>query len=90
MQFISKFNKAFRFFLCVIDSYSKYAWVVPLNDKKEITTINAFQNILDKSNRKPNKIWVDNNTSMKSVLQNNGIEIYLTHKCWKIHYNIKE
>ena len=34
MQLISTFNKGTRFLLCVIDIYSKYAWVVPLKDKK--------------------------------------------------------
>ena len=34
MQLISKFNKGFRFLLCVIDIFSKYTWVVPLKDKK--------------------------------------------------------
>ena len=34
-------------------------WVIPLKDKKGITIINAFQKILDESNCKPNKIWVD-------------------------------
>ena len=34
MQLLSKFNKGFRFLLCVIDIYSKYAWVFPLKDKK--------------------------------------------------------
>ena len=47
MQFISKFNKGFRFLLSVIDIYSKYAWIFPLKDKKRITITNAFQNILD-------------------------------------------
>ena len=56
MQLISKFNKRFRFLLRVIDIYSKYAWVVPLKDKKGISIANAFQSILKKSNRKPNKI----------------------------------
>ena len=42
----------------VIDVFSKYAWVVPLKDKKGITITNAFQKILKESNRKPNKIWV--------------------------------
>ena len=37
MQLISKFNKEIRFFLCVIEVYSKYAWVIPLKDKKGIT-----------------------------------------------------
>ena len=56
MQLISKFNKGFRFLLCVIDIYSKYAWVVPLKDKKGVSIVNTFQNILNKSNRKPSKI----------------------------------
>ena len=59
MQSISKFNKGFRFLLCVIDIFSKYAWIIPLKDKKGISIVNTFQKILDDSNRKPNKIWVD-------------------------------
>ena len=59
MQLISKFNKGFAFVLCVIDIFSKYSWVVPLKDKKGLSIVNAFQVILDKSGRKPNKIWVD-------------------------------
>ena len=59
MQLINKFNKGIRFLLCVIDIFSKYAWVVPLKDKKGISIVNAFQKILKESNRKPNKIWVD-------------------------------
>ena len=42
MQLIHKFKKGFRFLLCVIDIYSKYAWVIPLEDKKGITITNAF------------------------------------------------
>ena len=45
MQLISKFNKGFRFLLYVIDIYSKYAWVVPLKDKKGITITSDFQKI---------------------------------------------
>ena len=67
MQLISKFNKGFRLLLCVFDIFSKYAWVVPLKDEKSISIVNAFQKILDDSDRsetkskgrKPNKIWVD-------------------------------
>ena len=49
MQLLSKFNKGFRFLLCVIDIFSKYAWVVPLKDKKGISIANAFQKILKES-----------------------------------------
>ena len=47
------------FLLCVIDIFSKYAWVIPLKDKKGVSIVDAFQKILDMSGRKPNKIWVD-------------------------------
>ena len=47
MQLISKFNKGFRFSLCVIDIFSKYAWVVPLKDKKGVSIVDAFQKILN-------------------------------------------
>ena len=56
MQLISKFNEGIRFLLCVIGVYSKCAWVIPLKDRKGISITNAFQKILDESNRKPNKI----------------------------------
>ena len=39
--------------------FSKYARVLLLKDKKEITIVNAFQKSLDSSSRKPNKIWAD-------------------------------
>ena len=84
MQLISKFNKGFRFLLCVIDIFSKYAWVVPLKDKKGITITNAFQKILKESNRKLNKIWVDKgrefyNSSIKKWLKDNNIKMYSIH-----------
>ena len=56
MQSISKYNKGIRYLLCVIDLFNKHAWVVPLNDKKGVTIVNAFQSILDNLKRKPNKI----------------------------------
>ena len=46
MQLISEFNKGFRFLLCIIDVFSKYAWVIPLKDKKGVSIVNAFQKIL--------------------------------------------
>ena len=70
MQLIGKFYKGFRFLLCVIDIYSKYPWVIALKSKKGIKITNAFQKILNESNRKLNKIWLDKgsefyNRSMK-------------------------
>ena len=59
MQLISIFDNGIRFLSCVIDIFSKYAWVIPLKNKKGITITNAFQKTLDKSNCKSYEIWVD-------------------------------
>ena len=72
MQLISNFDKGFRFLLCVIDIFRKYAWVVPLKDKKGVTIVDAFQKILDDSDRKPNKIWVDKGSEFTIILLKNG------------------
>ena len=84
MQLISKFNKGFRFLLCAIDIFSKYAWVVPLKDKKGVSIVDALQKILDKSGRKPKKIWVDKgsgfyNNSFEKWLKDNDIEMCSIH-----------
>ena len=39
MQSLSKYNKGIRYLLCAIDLFSKYAWVVPLRDKRGITIV---------------------------------------------------
>ena len=86
MQLISKFNKGFRFSLRVIDIFSKYAQVIPLKDKKGISIVNAFQKILDRSERKPNKIWVDKGSEFTIILLKNGSKVMIL-KC--IQYIMK-
>ena len=58
MQSLSKYSKRVKHLLCAIDLFSKYAWVVPLKDKKGMTIVNSFQKIISKG-RKPNKICFD-------------------------------
>ena len=90
MQSLSKYNKGDKYLMCAIDLFSKYAWVVPLKDKKETSIVNAFKKIISKESkaeskgpRKPIKIWVDQgskfyNQSFKDFLKINNIEMYLT------------
>ena len=59
MQSLSRKNKGIKYLLCAIDLYSKYAFIIPLKDKKGISIVNAFNKIIKQSNRKPNKVWVD-------------------------------
>ena len=80
---LSKKNKGVKYLLCAIDLFSKYAFVVPLKDKKGISIVNAFDKIIKQSNRKPNKICVDQgrefyNHVFKRWLSDNDIIMYST------------
>ena len=86
MLLISKYNKGIRYLLCIIDLFSKYAWIVSLKDKKGVSIVNAFRSILDRSKRKPKekKIWVDQgsefyNSYFKKWLKDNDINMYSTY-----------
>ena len=86
MESLSKYNKGNKYLLCAIDLFSKYAWVVPIKDKKGTSIVNAFKKIISKG-RKPNKIWVDEggefyNNSFKDFLKK------ITLKC--IQHLMKE
>ena len=79
----SKYNKGMKYLLCAIDTFSKYAWVVPLKDKRGINIAKAFQKIISKG-RKPNKIWADEgggfyNNLLKMFLKINNIEMHSTY-----------
>ena len=50
MQSLSKYNKGVKYILCAIDLFSKYAWVVPMKDKKSVSIVDAFQKILKEFN----------------------------------------
>ena len=64
------------------DWFSKYAWVIPLKNKRGTSIVNAFQKIISEG-RKPNKIWTDQgsefyNNSFKDFLKMNNIEMHST------------
>ena len=78
MQSLSKYNKGIKYLLCSIDLFSKYAWVISIKYKKGVNIVDAFQKILDDSNKKPSKIWVDKGSefysnSFKKWLKDNDI-----------------
>ena len=52
-------NRSVKYLLCVTDVFTKYAWVKPLKNKKSKAVINGFIKIVNESNRKPNKLYVD-------------------------------
>ena len=68
------------FLLCVINIYSKNAWVIPLKNKKELQILMLFRKFYMNQNVNQIKIWVDKgsefyNRSMKSFLQNSNVEM---------------
>ena len=83
MQSLSKYNKGNKYLLCSIDLFSKYAWVISVKDKKGVSIINAIKKLISEG-RKPNKIWVDQdsefyNNSFKDFLEMKNIEVYSTY-----------
>ena len=76
-------NKGFRYMLNIIDVFSKYAWSIPLKDKKGTTVAQSFKYIVKQSGRIPKHIWVDKgkefyNKNMNDWLQENNIIRYST------------
>ena len=85
MQSLSRKKKGIKYFLCAIDLYSKYAFVMPLKDKKGISIVNGFNKIIKQCKRKPNKIWVEQgsefyNNVFKKCLSDNDIIMYSTYR----------
>ena len=79
MQVISKYNKEIRILLYLIDSFSKYAWVIPFW-KKGINIANGFLSIIVGLERKPNRISVDQGSefyskSFKNLSEDNDIKM---------------
>ena len=79
---MSKYNKGFKYLLCATDLFSKYVWVIPIKDKKGTSIVDAFKKIISQE-RKPKKIWVDQdsefyNNTFKHFLKMINIEIYST------------
>ena len=75
MKSLRKYNKENKYLLRAIDLVSKYAWLIPIKDKKETSIINAFEKIISKGRRKPNKISLDQvsefyNKSFKGIFEN--------------------
>ena len=89
MQSLSRKNKGIKYLLCAIDLYSKYAFVIPLKDKKGISIVNTFNKIIKQSNRKPNKIWVYQGGEFyinvfEKWLSDNDINVYSTYNEGKL------
>ena len=84
MQLINTYNNLIRFLFCAIDIFSKYAWVVPLNEQKGVSIINAFQKVLGRSKRKVNVICVDEgsefyNSYIKKWFKHDDLKVYSTY-----------
>ena len=84
MQSLSRKYKGIKYLLRAIDLFSKYAFVIQLKDKKGISIVSAFNKIIKQSNRKPNKIWVDQegefyNNVFEKWLSDNDINMYSTY-----------
>ena len=89
MGLLSSKNKNVKYLFCAINVFGKYAWFKPLKDKKEKIFLHAFLEIVNESNRKPSKLWVDQgrefcNTLVQERLDNHDTLMYFTHNEGKL------
>ena len=82
MQKFAKLNKRYRYLITCFDIFSKFAWVIPLKDKRGITIKNALEKIFNK--RKPKLLWTDRGTEfynkqVQDLLNENNIKLYSTN-----------
>ena len=76
MTAFKDYNDGYTFLLLVIDTFSKYGWIIPLKNKKGETVADALKDIFEK--RKPEKLWTDKGTEFKNKDVKKLIEIYST------------
>ena len=77
-------NKNIKYLLCVINIFTKYAWVTSLKDKKDKNILNTFIKMVNESDRKPNNLWADQGREfydelMQEWFDNNDILMYSAH-----------
>ena len=78
MQAFSKFNRGVKYLLAVIDVFSKYGWLIPLNDKTGKSVASALKTIFKE--RKPEKMWVDKSKEFYNKDVKDLIELYSIEK----------
>ena len=69
LQSLSRKNKLIKYLLCAIDLFSKYAFVIPLKDKKGISIVNAFNKII--------KNLIENQIKYEQIKEENFIIMFL-------------
>lgn len=74
LQKYSKDNNNNRYLLCVIDIFSKYAWVIPIKNKTGQVLIEAFQSIFKNNKRKPKSLQTDKGSEFKNKLFQNFLK----------------
>ena len=75
MQEFSK-DKGIKYFLTVIDIFSRFVWIIPLKRKTGQEVANAFSRILKK--RRPSKMWVDKGREIYNKDVQKLVELYST------------
>ena len=70
------YNEGYKFLLLVIDTFSKYGYLIPLKNKKGETVANALKDIFKK--RKPEKLWTDKGREFYNKDVKDLVELYST------------
>ena len=78
MRALSEENEGVNFLLLVIDTFSKYGWIVPLKNKQAQTIVKALNEIFKESGRRPGKLWTDKGREFFNENVRNLVYLYAT------------
>ena len=76
MTAFKDYNEGYKFLLLVIDTFSKYGYLIPLKNKKGETVADALKDIFKK--RKPGKLWTDKGKEFYNKDVKDLVELYST------------
>ncbi|HRP37716.1 MAG TPA: transposase family protein, partial [Candidatus Dojkabacteria bacterium] len=84
MENLASDNDGYKWILCIIDVFSKYAWCVPLKNKTATTVLEAFKKVVSDSKRTPSKLWTDKgsefyNKQFEKWIKEKNIIMYSTY-----------
>lgn len=79
-------NRGMKYLFCAIDGFTKYAWILPMKDKKDKTCVETFNKILEQMVLKPQRVVSDRGSEFTSAKFLKNLE---SHNIKPVYANFK-
>ena len=84
-------NEPYKYWLVVIDVFSRHLWLIPVESKHQTHMVRAFTTLFEQTQRRPKNLRTDKGTeftnrAVKKLLKDQGINAYTTKNETKANY----